>query len=111
MKNSTGSSSNLNNQTLCSNDSDTSLRQKSNETAENTNLPSNTSSCTMDSSQLNWKSIHDHIQFIEDLIAKFSRKIFHSTILKNDQHYSLTVMQDNSNLKATITCQCGTKLV
>jgi len=110
-KNSTRSSSNSNNQTSCSNDNDISLRQKSNETTENTNPSSNISSCTIDSSQLNWKSVHDHIQFIQDLIEKFSQKIFHSTILKNDQHYNLTVTQDNSNLKALIKCQCGAKLV
>jgi hypothetical protein len=56
-------------------------------------------------------TINEHINFIKDLIEKFSRKTFVSTVLQQDEHYELLVTQDNQTYKAVIKCRCGTKLV
>ncbi|CAF2942620.1 unnamed protein product [Rotaria sp. Silwood2] len=58
-----------------------------------------------------FSSINDHIKFINDLIEKFSRKTFTSMVLKENEHYQLTVTEDDQTIKAVIKCQCGSKLM
>ena len=53
----------------------------------------------------------DHMVFVKDLIEKFSRKTFMSVVLKDNEHYSLMVVKDGQTFKATIKCQCGTKIM
>lgn len=52
----------------------------------------------------------DHVIFIENLIEKYSRKIFMSISLKRNEHYELVIKQNNEALTAMIKCKCGTKL-
>ena len=49
----------------------------------------------------------DHIGTIEGLIAKQSGKMFHSTILKCNEHYQLSFANDNQRLRAIKRCKCG----
>lgn len=60
---------------------------------------------------LNCMSAYDHAQFIQDLIEKFSRKILPSTVLKSNEHYTLTITQEKDTFKAFVKCQCGAKLI
>jgi hypothetical protein len=55
-----------------------------------------------------WSSAH--IGTIEGLINKQSGKIFHSTILKHNEHYHLTFVNENQRLRGIIRCKCGTKI-
>jgi hypothetical protein len=57
-----------------------------------------------------YKSVHDHVVFIKDLIEKFSRKTFTSTILKDGEHYHLSITNTEQTFKAIIKCKCGTKI-
>ncbi|CAF2884807.1 unnamed protein product [Rotaria sp. Silwood2] len=57
-----------------------------------------------------YKTINDHAIFINDLIEKFSRKTFISVILKQNEHYDLMIAEDGQVFKATIKCQCGSKI-
>jgi hypothetical protein len=58
-----------------------------------------------------YKTINDHAIFINDLIEKFSRKSFISVILKQNEHYDLMIAEDGQAFKATIKCQCGSKIM
>lgn len=71
-------------------------------TSANANPSALPSTCT---------SVYDHGRFIQDLIEKFSNKTFTSTLLKNSEHYEITVTQDKQKCKAMIKCQCGTKMI
>jgi len=71
-------------------------------------IPSSTSSSISTSK---YKTTNDHVIFIKDLLEKFSRKTFMSTILKQNEHYDLTVMEEGQSLKAIVKCQCGTKIM
>ena len=55
--------------------------------------------------------INDHILYIKDLIERFSRKTFISTILKHNEHYELLVTPEDEMFKALIKYQCGTWLL
>ena len=58
-----------------------------------------------------YKTTYDHTVLINDLIEKYSRKTFDSVILKQNEHYELVIVEDGQTLKATIKCQCGSKIM
>ncbi|CAF1023761.1 unnamed protein product [Didymodactylos carnosus] len=52
-------------------------------------------------------TVNDHITFIKEYIEKHSRKIFDSMVLKEGEHYRLTVTLSDNAFEARIKCQCG----
>lgn len=54
--------------------------------------------------------VNDHVIFIQELIEKYSSKIFMSVVLKRNEHYELFIKQNNEKFSAMIKCKCGTKL-
>ena len=86
------------------------------EVAKNTSIGSTITLSTTNTKPSNslsskFLSVNDHVVFIKDLIEKYSRKVFKSTILKHDEHYSLSVTNSEQTFKAIIKCKCGTKIV
>lgn len=47
---------------------------------------------------------------IVSLIDRHSKKIFESVVLEHNEHYHLSFMQNDHNLKAMVKCQCGSNI-
>ena len=79
-------------------------------TIDSSTTSPNSSIRSSNSPSFRYTYINDHILYIKDLIERFSRKTFISTILKHNEHYELLVTSEGETFKALIKCQCGTRL-